>query len=307
MRFKGIMVPLVTPLSGPDRLDREGLSALLEHVVAGEVNGVFIIGTTGEGPNLSYRLRHEMIRESARILRGRVPLFAAITDTSLVEAVSLARTAAESGCAAVAFAAPYYFPLDEEELHQYCLKVSAQLPLPGMLYNMPAMSKIGFPVEMVRRLMEEPRLVGIKDSGGDLDYYARLCAVGREREDWTTLIGPEAMLIESVRLGGDGGVNGGANVWPGLFTAAYAAAIEGDPRECAPLQEQIERFGAIYEAGCGSRRYVATTKHALKCLSLCDDQMTDAFPLLPIDCREAIRSVLEEMGLMPHGGLALQG
>lgn len=305
------MVPLVTPLSGPDRLDEEGLTALLEHVVEGGVRGVFIIGTTGEGPNLSYRLRHEMVRQSARILGGRVPLFAAITDCCLPEAVSLARTAAEVGCAAVAFAAPYYFPLDEEELYDYVAQLVEQLPLPGMLYNMPSMSKIGFPVEMVRRLMDEPRLVGIKDSSGDLGYYAELCAAGRERDDWTTLIGPEALMVESVRLGGDGGVNGGANIWPQLFSAAYAAAIGEDAALCRTLQEQIERLGAVYAAGCGSRRYVATTKHALKCLSLCDDRMTAGFPLLSMEARRQIAGILDGLGLgrgaAPNGGLVLQG
>lgn len=305
------MVPLVTPLSGPDRLDEDGLEAVLEHVVAGGVRGVFIIGTTGEGPNLSYRLRHEMIRESARILAGRVPLFAAVTDCCLPEAVRLAQTAAEEGCAAVAFAAPYYFPLDEEELYHYTLQLVEQLPLPGMLYNMPSMSKIGFPVEMVRRLMDEPRLVGIKDSSGDLGYYGALCALGRAREDWTTLIGPEALMMESVRLGGDGGVNGGANIWPGLFSAAYDAVARADAGACEVLQAQIERLGALYEAGCGSRRYVATTKHALKCLSLCGDGMTAAFPPLPEDAQRAIEAVLDGLGLghgvTPPPGLALQG
>lgn len=305
------MVPLVTPLSGPDSLDAEGLRALLEHVVAGGVRGVFIIGTTGEGPNLSYRLRHEMIRESARLLAGRVPLFAAITDCCLPEALSLARTAADAGCAAVAFAAPYYFPLDEEELVHYTLQLVEQLPLPGMLYNMPSMSKIGFPVELVRRLMDEPRLVGIKDSSGDLGYYGELCALGRAREDWTTLIGPEALMMESVRLGGDGGVNGGANIWPGLFSAAYAAAVAEDAVACRTLQEQIERLGAVYAAGCGSRRYVATTKHALKCLSLCDDRMTAAFPPLPQEAQRQIEGILDGLGFghgaAPDGGLVLQG
>ncbi|WP_372899687.1 dihydrodipicolinate synthase family protein, partial [Stieleria sp.] len=93
--LQGIVPPLVTPLAARDELDGAGLQRLLDHVIDGGVAGVFILGTTGEAPSLSYRLRREMIAESVRIVGGRVPVLVGVTDTAYVETVTLAEYAAQ--------------------------------------------------------------------------------------------------------------------------------------------------------------------------------------------------------------------
>jgi len=72
--LRGIVPPLVTPLLDNNTLDVEGLERLIEHVVAGGVHGIFILGTTGEAQSLSFGLRCEMIRQTAKILKKRLPL-----------------------------------------------------------------------------------------------------------------------------------------------------------------------------------------------------------------------------------------
>ena len=94
IRFKkplsGIIPPLVTPLRDNETLDVESLERLIEHLIAGGVHGLFVLGTTGEEQSLSYEMRKQMIRESCRINRGRLPLLACVTDTSIVESIHLA-------------------------------------------------------------------------------------------------------------------------------------------------------------------------------------------------------------------------
>ena len=85
----GIVPPLVTPLRGRDELDLPGLERLLEHVLAGGVHGLFILGTTGEGPSLSYRLRRELIERVCRQVKRRAPVLVGITDTAFVESLNL--------------------------------------------------------------------------------------------------------------------------------------------------------------------------------------------------------------------------
>jgi 4-hydroxy-tetrahydrodipicolinate synthase len=79
---------MITPLRGRDELDVAGLERLIEHIVNGGVNGLFILGTTGEGPSLSYRLRRELIERTCRLVNGRVPILVGITDTAFVESVN---------------------------------------------------------------------------------------------------------------------------------------------------------------------------------------------------------------------------
>ncbi len=95
-RFKGIIPPLVTPLAGRDKLDRDGFERLIERVIAGGVHGLFVLGTTGEAQSLSYGLRREVIRLACKLTAGRVPVFVGITDTSSVESVKLAEKQRES-------------------------------------------------------------------------------------------------------------------------------------------------------------------------------------------------------------------
>ena len=299
MHLSGITVPLVTPLSGRDTLDHDALERLLEHIIAGGVSAVFILGTTGEGPNLDYRLRGELVRATTGIVTNRIPVLVSVTDTAYVESIHLGRLAADAGASALVFAAPYYFPFTQEELATYSHRLIRELPLPVMVYNMPSMSKVGFSMETLRALQEEPNLAGVKDSGGDLDYYSGVCSLAKARPDWTVLIGPEAFLIQSVQLGGHGGVNGGANLFPKLFVDAYNQAVKGNDKACDALQQQIESLGRMYAAGYGSSKYISTTKYALSRLGLCDGTLTEPFDCLPVEARRHVDNVLESFSSNP--------
>ena len=85
--LNGIVPPLVTPLIDNNTLDVQGLERLIEHVIAGGVHGIFILGTTGEAQSLSFDLRVEMIKQTSRILKKRLPLLVGISDTSLADSV----------------------------------------------------------------------------------------------------------------------------------------------------------------------------------------------------------------------------
>src|SRR5580698_7635322 len=137
----GIVPPMVTPLRGRDELDVAGLERLVEHILAGGVHGLFLLGTTGEGPSLSYRLRRELIERACRSVAGRVPVLVGITDTAFVEAVGLARFAAEAGAQALVLAPPFYYPNSQPELLEYIRHIAPELPLPLFLYNMPTHTK----------------------------------------------------------------------------------------------------------------------------------------------------------------------
>src|SRR6185503_11129148 len=95
--LRGIVPPMVTPLRDQDALDVAGLERLIEHLLAGGVAGLFILGTTGEGPSLSYRLRRELIERTCKQVGGRVPVLTGITDAAFAEAVDLTHFAADAG------------------------------------------------------------------------------------------------------------------------------------------------------------------------------------------------------------------
>lgn len=276
-RFTGIIPPLVTPLTGRDTLDQAGLERLVEHVLEGGVSGLFLLGTTGEAPSLSYRLRGDLIRRACALVNGRVPVLVGITDTAFVESVRVACVAGEAGATALVLATPYYFPAGQTELIAYVEHLVQELPLPVMLYNMPSLTKVSFEIDTLRRLTQLDAIVGVKDSGGDMDYFAQLVALRALRDDWSLMVGPEHLLVQALQLGADGGVCGGANVFPRWFVQCYRATCAGDERTVAEMLERIRAFQSVYAVGKYASRYIKATKCALSLLGICDDFLAEPF------------------------------
>lgn len=297
MSFQGIIPPLITPLKDPDTLDVEGLERLLEHMISGGVHGIFALGTTGEGPCLSYKLRIQVILEVCRIVKQRIPVLVAVTDTAMEESARLAQVAAEAGVDSVVLTTPYYFPAGQTELTQYVEHILPKLPLPVMLYNMPSLTKVWFEIDTLSQLSSHDQILGVKDSSGDLDYFAKLVELKSARPDWSLLVGPEAKMIDSVRLGGSGGVNGGANIYPRLFVEAYQAAVSGDAVRASDLQKKIEDFGQIYEIGQYASRVIKATKCAASILGLCDDCMAEPFNKFYPEDRAKVETILKTLNL----------
>lgn len=294
-RFHGIVPPVVTPLLDRDTLDLQGLDRLLERLLTGGVHGLFILGTTGEAPSLSYRCRREMIQETCQRTAGRVPVLVGVTDTAFVESVDLARHAADCGADAVVLSAPYYFPAGQTELESYLRNIVRELPLPLMLYNMPALTKITFEPETLRRLTDLPQVVGLKDSSGDLDYFQNVIQLRAQRPDWSLLIGQESLLPNAIAMGGDGGVTGGANVFPALFVKCYEAAVAGDEATVARLMKLIDEFQQIYNVGKYGSRFIKGTKCSLSLLDVCNDAMAEPFHRFHPSDREKVRAIIDPL------------
>ena len=294
-RYRGIVPPLVTPLVGRDKLDRSGLERLLERIINGRVHGLFILGTTGEAPSLSYRLRREVIELVCKQVDGRLPVFVGISDTSIVESVKLAELAGNQGAEALVLAPPYYFPAGQDELVSYVEDIVPQLPLPLMLYNFPSVTNSWFEIESLKRLAALEKIVGVKDSSGDLEYYKELCKLKKIRQDWSMLIGPEALMTASLDLGGDGGISGGANVFPSLFADCYTAKVTSNTDKVSELSSKIEMFQEVYTMGQHLSRFVIATKCCLSILGICSDYVEQPFQSFGPNQRAAIEKILEKI------------
>ena len=297
-RFHGIVPPLATPLSDRDTLDVAGLERLVEHVLSGGVHGLFVLGTTGEGPALPMDVRRAVVERTVKQVKGRVPVLVGISDTVLADSLALARFAADHGADAVVAAPPYYFPAGQEPLERWCRALVAGLPLPLLLYNMPEMVKVILEPATVRRLADLSRIVGLKDSGGDLDVFAGYARVVREcRPDWSLLIGPEQMLPQAHALGGHGGVCGGANVAPRFFVELQAALERGDEAAAAGWQQKVLSLGRLYDVGTQPGRVIVGVKGALAALGLCTDTTAAWFERLDDAGRARVATIVRELGL----------
>jgi len=295
--LRGIVVPMITPLSDWDTLDAEGLERLIEHILAGGVNALFILGTTGEGPSLSYRLRQEVIERTCAHVAGRVPVLVGITDTAFAESVSVACKAKDAGAQALVLAHPPYFPAAQPEILNYLEHLAPELPLPVFLYNMPSHTKLVFEPKTVRAAADIPGVVGLKDSSANMFYFHQVQMLLKDKPEFSLLVGPEELLAESVLLGGHGGVNGGANMKPQLYVDLYKAAMSRDAEKINSLHEEVMTIsGKIYCVGAYSS-YLRGLKCALSCMGICSDALAEPFQPFGAEERQQIAGYVEELGL----------
>lgn len=275
--FSGIIPPMVTPLlSDSLSVDLIGVNRLVEHLVSGGVHGIFILGTTGESTSLSYKTRELLIEESCKAVNGRVPVFVGITDTSIEESVNLALIAKQAGAAAVVAAPPYYYGLGQEELYKYYWSLADQVSLPLFLYNMPSHTKINIDVKTVVRLAEHPNIIGLKDSSANAVYFQSLCYL--LKTNFSLLVGPEEITAETVLMGGHGGVNGGANLFPKLYVALYNAALAKDFTRIEALQNLVMEISTrIYTVGSYGSSYLKGLKGALSALGIVNGNIAPPF------------------------------
>ena len=287
---------MVTPLRERDTLDVAGLERLIEHLIDGGVSGLFILGTTGEGPLLSYRLRRELIERTCAQVKQRVAVLACVSDAAFAESLALAKHAADCGADAIVAAPPFYLPFAQAELQDYYATLVKESPLPLFLYNFPALTKTRIEVETLRHALDHPRIVGIKDSSGDLGNFHAIVATTRTRPDWTLLCGPDELLAETVAAGGHGGVNAGANVFPKLYVACARAALAGETQRASQLQADVLRVtSSLYRVSTSAAAITQGVKSALSLLGICDDAMTEPFRRLTGEQRRAIQTSLDEL------------
>ncbi|WP_291788153.1 dihydrodipicolinate synthase family protein [Cecembia sp.] len=299
-KIEGIVVPAVTPLLGNGKLDLKGTETLTRHLVDGGVHGMFILGTTGESPSLTVQLRKDLIKTACQSANKEIPVLVGISDTCLEVSLDLAEAAKSGGAVAVVALTPFFFHLDQEDLFHYYTQLAEQCALPLILYNFPHMTKCHLEVQTVSALANHPRIIGIKDSSGNGVYLEKLLEIKAEKPDFYILTGPEEMLAQTVLAGADGGVSGGANLFPKLYTRLFEAAKAKDWKTMQRIQPLIlEISKRIYGRGEKSYGYFQGLKVAMEKLGICGSQL--ASPLLKInpdleaDIQSAIIKISEKV------------
>lgn len=294
LNMKGIIVPTVTPLLSTGEFDKKANERLTNHLLNGGVHGIFILGTTGEISSLKPSIKKELIQLTCRTVDKRVPVIVGITHTAIDSSLKFAKVAKESGADAVVAAPPFYFFIDQQDLLAYYTSLADKSPLPLMLYNFPKMTKCTIAPETVEKLSQHPNIIGLKDSSGDGVYFEKIIKIKKGNPDFIFLVGPEEITGSAVRAGADGGVNGGANIFPSLYVRLYEAAKSRDYETEEKIQSIVLKIcDKIYGCSPKASSYLCGLKESLYFLGICEPHL--ALPLLSADLktREIIRQELE--------------
>lgn len=287
---------MITPLLDAVTIDEAGAKLIADRMIEAGVAGIFILGTTGESQSLPARLRYDFVKLITSHVAGRVPVLVGITETSLEDSLDLAEHAFKCGAAGVVAAAPYYFPANQSEQILWYTALADRSPLPVYLYNMPSKVKTFMNVPTVLKLSKHPNIVGVKDSSGNQSYFQSLL-YHFAGTDFAVYMGPEEQTAAAVISGADGGVNGGANLFPELFVNMYKAASAGNIEEASKLQKKIMRLSdSLYGLEPASdASFVKAIKCALELKGICSGYLP--LPYKAFEGREKakVQEVLETL------------
>jgi 4-hydroxy-tetrahydrodipicolinate synthase len=239
-----------------------------------------------------------LIVEICALAAGKVPVIVNITDPSRTESLRLAEHAARAGAAGLAISPPYYFTLTQAELLGYLERLAPKLPRPLYLYNFPALTKIGYSVETVERASQMENVWGMKDSSGDMSYFAAVCAAMKDFSEFTILLGPEEQLEEAMAMGAHGGITGGANLSPELYVEFFRAIEAGDAERVAKAKSTVMKISkGIYNLKKDGSSYLRGLKCALSLLGYGNNVLAEPYVAYGDVEMKQIRGVLREVGL----------
>jgi dihydrodipicolinate synthase/N-acetylneuraminate lyase len=235
-KIQGIFTPHIVPLDDAGRIDEAELRRYIDWLIAKGVHGLYPNGSTGEFTRFTAEERRRIVAIVCEQAAGRVLVLAGAAEANTRETIRACEAYAECGARAVAIVSPFYYRLGPESIYAYFREIAVNSPIDVTLYNIPLFAS---PIEVptVRRLAELPRVVGIKDSSGDLTFMMRMIAAVRPvRPDFSFLTGWEALLVPSLLMGVDGGTHATSGVVPEVTRALYDLTRAGRLDEAIKLQ-----------------------------------------------------------------------
>ena len=246
-KIEGIFTPILVPVDERGQINEPELRRFVSWLIASGVHGLYPNGSSGEFTRFTPAERRRIVEIVADENRGRLPIIAGAAEANVKETLAACEAAASLGARAVAIVAPFYYKLAPESVYAYFAEIARNSPIDLTLYNIPMFAS-PIDVPTIRRLADEfPRVIGIKDSTGDLAFMMRMIAqIKPNRPDFTFLTGWEAVLVPMLMIGCDGGTHASSNVVPEVTRKIYDLFRAGNTQAAMSWQFRLlELFDAM--------------------------------------------------------------
>lgn len=292
MKFEGIIPPVVTPFSADGSINRVALRRVIDYLLDGGVNGIFVAGSQGEFFAMNEQERVRLYEIAVEEVAGRVPVFAGTAAVTTAEAVRLTQAAEKAGCAAVSVIAPYFITPNPQELYDHYVTIAAATTLPVLLYNNP--DRVGYvlPLSVVKRLAQIENIIGMKDSQGDLTYVNEV--LRQNGPDFMLFSGKDTVIYNILLAGGVGAVPASGNVAPKLVVELYNAVKSGDLVKAKDCQYRLTPLRNAFALGS----FPVVIKEALDLLGFEVGPARLPIQPLSVEKREQLKGILQDMELL---------
>lgn len=293
LKHHGLVVPIVTPVTRAGALDELAVERLVDFLVAGGVDGIFVLGTTGEGTAVPQAFRRRLVECTAERVKRRAKVYAGLGD---LKNVAVANDYFHAGADAVVARPPVSYPLDE--LLPSFRTLLGGLEGPLILYNIPATTNVSIPLDVVGELVGHPRLAGIKDSENNSERLEQLLGRFGDHPEFSVFVGVGTLMARGLKLGAEGIVPSVGNLIPNVCRRLCLAAQSSNWVETEREAERMKAVSSLYQSGRTLGQSLALLKAALYCLGICSPEVLPPLVSASQGEIEIVRKRMFDLGLL---------
>lgn len=288
----GMIVPIVTPLTPDGEVDTDALARLCEMQIEAGINGLFVLGTTGEFYGLTLAQRRSVVETVVENVNGRIPVVAGITGDSSTSALEAFRACRHDGLAGYVSCTPYLMHYGQEELADYFRRLADTVEQPLILYNFPARYGQRIDIDTIQMLLRDGQVCGLKDSEGDPAHMRLLLELKESFPSFGVFEGVLANLPASAPLGIDGSVQALGSLLP-RECAALWSMIEN--KEWDALTPAVDTLWSFHQALDAEAAFIVAMKGCMSLLGWCGP--TPAHPSRAVNAqtRSALETLMKEI------------
>jgi dihydrodipicolinate synthase/N-acetylneuraminate lyase len=246
-KYKGIIVPAITPLTVKLQLDETAVEKIFASLYQYNISP-FILGTTGESASLPLQLKKDYVCAAERNKKMGSLLYTGISSNVLTESVEFAAYCCLHAVDVLVATLPSYYSLTDKQMFQYFNTLANNISLPLFIYNIPATTHMSIPLAVIDELSSHKNIVGIKDSERSEERMNESLRLWKDRNDFHYILGWAAKSADALLQGADGLVPSTGNLYPEIYADMLTVFQHNDKEKLYAGQKLSDEYGALYQS-----------------------------------------------------------
>lgn len=263
-KYKGIFPAFYACYGSDGEISRERVKAFTKYLIGKGVKGLYVGGSSGECIYQSVEDRKTLLEAVMEEAKGKITIIAHVACNNTKDSMELARHAESLGVDAIASIPPIYFHLPDYAIAKYWNDISSAAPHTDfIIYNIPQLAGVALSIPLLREMLKNERVVGVKNSSMPVQDIQMFKAEGTKGgREFVVFNGPDEQLVSGLAIGADGGIGGTYAVMPELYKAIYDAVKMGDIVKARAIQNDADEI--IYALCTAKGNLYATMKEVIR-------------------------------------------
>lgn len=241
LKLEGTITALVTPFKDNYEVDFDALDRVVELQLKSGINGIVVLGSTGEAATLSEKEKLDVILAVQKKVNGKIPVIVGVGSNNTKATIENAKNAAKYNFDAVLIVCPFYNKPTQEGLFQHFNAISEAVDIPQIIYNVPGRTGTNISAETQIRIASECKnVIATKEASGNLEQMMQI--IKYSPKDFTLLCGDDALAVPCICAGGRGIISVLSNYAPKMFTQCINFALNGQYKEAMKIHYELFEF-----------------------------------------------------------------